>query len=62
MDLKVVRISSSFSRIRRSDPFATSARTFKAVNYPSVLPENKWLFLCLLNNTTPKLCIISRSE
>jgi len=45
-------------KVHQIDPFATSVRTFKTVNYPSVPPEDKWLFLWLLNNTTLKLCII----
>jgi len=60
--LKVVGISSKFSRIRQIDSFATSVRTFKTINCPSMPPEDKRPFLCLLHNTTLKLCIISRSE
>jgi len=54
----VIGMGSSFSRIRLVDPFATSVRPFRTMNYPIVPPEDKWIFLCLLNKTTQKQCIL----
>jgi len=36
---------------------ATSVRTFKTRNY-SAVPEEKWLLVGLLNNTTPSCALL----